>query len=93
VTDRPEVDAIVAELYRVGLVTIGKDAQGRETWTLTAESHRRKAGERRWRLRAKNGQLLANGGEGFASKGNVLRSIKAVRKAVGKASDPVEVKG
>jgi hypothetical protein len=30
------------------------------------------ASEWRWRLRAKNGQLLTNGGEGFASKGNVL---------------------
>lgn len=36
-TDSPEVDAIVAELERAGLVTIGRDAEGRETWTLTAK--------------------------------------------------------
>jgi hypothetical protein len=40
----------------------------------------------------KNGQL-ANGGEGFVSKANVLRSLKAVRKAVAKAGDPEEVEG
>ena len=36
-TDSPEVDAIVAELERAGLVTLGVDAEGRETWTMTAE--------------------------------------------------------
>lgn len=36
-TDSPEVDAIVAELVKAGLVTLGRDAEGRETWTLTPE--------------------------------------------------------
>jgi hypothetical protein len=36
-TDSREVGAIVAELYRAGLVTTGKDAEGHETWTLTAK--------------------------------------------------------
>ena len=31
----PELDAIVAELVQAGLVTIGTDADSRETWTLT----------------------------------------------------------
>jgi hypothetical protein len=31
----PEFDAIVAELERAGFVTIGTDAEGEETWTLT----------------------------------------------------------
>jgi uncharacterized protein YegP (UPF0339 family) len=51
----------------------------------------RAAGEWRWRLRDKNGQLLANGSEGFASKANVTRSLKAVRRAVAKAKDHEEV--
>jgi hypothetical protein len=34
-TDSPEGDAIVQELYRAGLVMLGRDAHGRETWTLT----------------------------------------------------------
>jgi len=31
----PEFEAIVEELQRAGFVTIGTDADGEETWTLT----------------------------------------------------------
>jgi len=31
----PAFDAIVEELQRAGFVTIGTDAEGEETWTLT----------------------------------------------------------
>jgi hypothetical protein len=31
----PEFDAVVEELQRAGFVTIGADAEGEETWTLT----------------------------------------------------------
>jgi hypothetical protein len=31
----PELDKMVADLRRAGLLTIGRDAQGRESWTLT----------------------------------------------------------
>jgi len=31
----PEFDAVVEELERAGFVTIGTDAEGEETWTLT----------------------------------------------------------
>jgi hypothetical protein len=31
----PEFDAVVEELQRAGIVTIGTDAEGEETWTLT----------------------------------------------------------
>jgi hypothetical protein len=31
------MDAIVAQLRDAGLLTIGRDAEGQETWTLTAE--------------------------------------------------------
>jgi len=33
----PESNAIVEELQRAGFVTIGTDAEGEETWTLTAQ--------------------------------------------------------
>jgi hypothetical protein len=33
----PEFDAIVDELRAAGLVTIGTDADGQETWTLTPQ--------------------------------------------------------
>jgi hypothetical protein len=31
----PEFDAVVEELQRAGFVTIGTDAEGEQTWTLT----------------------------------------------------------
>jgi hypothetical protein len=34
-THDAEMDAIVAELETAGLVTVGTDADGHETWTLT----------------------------------------------------------
>ncbi len=44
------------------------------------EIYQDKAGQWRWRLRARNGQLVANGGEAFASKSNVIRSLESVRR-------------
>jgi hypothetical protein len=50
-TDRdPEFDAVVAELQRAGFVTIGTDADGNETRTLTP------AGERLARQLAMSGE-------------------------------------
>jgi hypothetical protein len=37
VTDEPRLDAMVAELERTGLLVIGRDADGAQTWTLTAK--------------------------------------------------------
>jgi hypothetical protein len=39
-TTEAEVDALVAELVGAGLLTIGHDAAGKETWTLTDEGAR-----------------------------------------------------
>lgn len=44
------------------------------------EIYQDKSGEWRWRLRSSNGQLVANGGEGFASRSNVIRALESVRK-------------
>ena len=55
------------------------------------EIYQDKGGGWRWRLRATNGQLLANGGEAFASKSNVIRSLESVRKAVAASPDHKEV--
>lgn len=45
-----------------------------------------KAGESRWRLVAKNGQTVADSGEGYHSPGNARRAIKSFQKLVGKAA-------
>jgi hypothetical protein len=34
-SDDPEVDALVSELVAAGLLTLGTDEYGAETWTLT----------------------------------------------------------
>ncbi|GCF13625.1 hypothetical protein Harman_15600 [Haloarcula mannanilytica] len=51
------------------------------------------AGEFRWRLRHDNGNILADGGEGYASKSNVRRALQSVRSYVPGAAylkiDPV----
>ena len=45
------------------------------------EIYQDKSGEWRWRLRSSNGQLVANGGEGFASKSNVIRALESLTRA------------
>ena len=51
------------------------------------------AGEFRWRLRHDNGNILADSGEGYASKSNVRRALESVRAYVPGAAylkiDPV----
>jgi len=51
------------------------------------------AGEFRWRLRHDNGNILADSGEGYASKSNVRRALQSVRSYVPGAAylkvDPV----
>lgn len=41
----------------------------------------------RWRLRAANGQILANGGEGFNNRADLMRSIASIQR--GAAGAPV----
>jgi uncharacterized protein len=55
------------------------------------EIYQDKAGEWRWRLRAPNGLVVANGGQKFASKQNAIRALDAVRKNVAESTEHVEV--
>lgn len=41
------------------------------------------AGEYRWRAVARNGRIVADSGEGYATEGNVLRSIDRFAHLVG----------
>ncbi len=45
-----------------------------------------KRGEFRWRLRHKNGQILADGGEGYSSRQKVRQGLESVRKNAGEAA-------
>jgi uncharacterized protein YegP (UPF0339 family) len=46
------------------------------------ELYQDNVGQWRWRLGARNGQLLASSGEAFASEANAERSIRAVRRTI-----------
>lgn len=41
-----------------------------------------KRGEWRWRLRARNGRIIADSGEGYASKRNAHRAVATTLDAV-----------
>jgi len=51
-----------------------------------------KAGSWRWRLVAKNGRVVADGGEGYHSQGNARRAVKAFRTQVGDARHVILLK-
>ena len=44
------------------------------------EIYKSSNGEFRWRLKASNGEPIANGGEGFKEKRSCLASIESVKK-------------
>ncbi|WP_317988501.1 HVO_2922 family protein [Haloprofundus salinisoli] len=46
----------------------------------TFELYRDKADEWRWRLRHRNGNIIADGGEGYSSKSAAKNGIKSVRR-------------
>jgi uncharacterized protein YegP (UPF0339 family) len=54
------------------------------------EIYKDKTGEFRWRLIHTNGQVIANSGEGYKTKANVMGGINSVKENVPNA--PVEDK-
>ena len=60
---------------------------------LTIEIYKDKANEWRWRARAKNGNIMATGGEGYQNKADMLKAIATVQYELEYAGDPVEVEG
>jgi len=44
------------------------------------ELYKDSKGEFRWRLIASNGQMIANGGEGYTSKDSAKNGIESVKK-------------
>ena len=46
----------------------------------TFEVYRDKAGEHRWRLRASNGNIIADSGEGYTTKADCVDALELVKK-------------
>jgi len=51
----------------------------------TFEVYEDEAGEHRWRLRADNGNVVADSGEGYDSRDGALRAVERVRERSGDA--------
>ena len=56
------------------------------TGTATFEVFQDKADEWRWRLVATNGNIIADSGEGYASKQGVKRGIDSVKRSAAGAN-------
>ncbi|QKY16738.1 DUF1508 domain-containing protein [Halorubrum sp. CBA1229] len=57
----------------------GGDGDADETPNATFELYEDKGGDYRWRLRHRNGNIVADSGEGYASKSNARDAIERVR--------------
>jgi uncharacterized protein YegP (UPF0339 family) len=44
-----------------------------------------------WRLRARNGRIVADGAEGYASKRNAIRAVRRVENFIAGTSRPIEI--
>jgi uncharacterized protein YegP (UPF0339 family) len=42
------------------------------------------AGMWRWQLKAANGQIIADGGEGYSTKGNAMQAVSRIQTSCGK---------
>ena len=78
-----------ADEPEVAVPSVAETVESRATF----ERYEDAGGEWRWRLRHDNGNVLADSGEGYASKSNLTRAVKAVREHVVSANyleiDPV----
>lgn len=54
--------------------------------TATLEYYEGNDGDYYWRLRDSNGEIVADGSEGYTSEGNVKRALENVREEVPNAS-------
>ena len=50
------------------------------------EVYRDAASDYRWRLKASNGHIVADSGEGYASRSNARRAAENVRRQIGGAN-------
>ena len=53
---------------------------------MTFEIYTDRSGEYRWRLRARNGELMAVSEEGFNTKRSCLRSVQRIKDDAGDAN-------
>lgn len=50
-------------------------------------------GEWRWHLKARNGRIVADSGEGYVRQGNAVRAAETVREVIRHHVAPIVVEG
>ncbi|MFO8116398.1 MAG: DUF1508 domain-containing protein [Halorubrum sp.] len=87
VGSRRESEAYRSPRPPAGETTLREGDPDEVPWTRARfEVYTDRAGEARFRLRHENGDVLADGGEGYASRRGVRRAITALRELVGPAA-------
>jgi len=75
---------VVGVAFVAGLALAGAAAQEKEVKGLKYEVYQDAKKDFRWRLKSANGNVIANGGQGFATKDNCVGSIKLIQAEAGK---------
>ena len=65
---------------------VTKEKKEAKEKTLTFEVYKDVKGEFRWRLKATNGELIANSGEGYKAKADCLHGIDLIKEGASKAT-------
>ena len=73
-------ESAAATIPPEAVTTEDSSASGKRTSRF--EVYRDRAGEWRWRLVHWNGNILADSGEGYASRSNAVRAVQGVKRAV-----------
>lgn len=59
----------------------------------TAHSYRDAAGDWRWNIKAPNGRIVADSGEGYATRSGAHRALAKLRTAILRLEPPPAVRG
>ena len=68
----------------LGLFGFGKESRASkiEKTNAIVEIYRDKGKQWRWRMRAANGNIIANGGEGYKNKGDCVAMIDSISRGI-----------
>ncbi|WP_435097564.1 HVO_2922 family protein [Halorubrum sp. N11] len=78
---RQGLDSVRSNAAEAGLEVEGEESESEDgSENATFELYEDAAGEYRWRLRHRNGNIIADPGEGYASKSNARNAIGRIRE-------------
>lgn len=80
------VSTLAAAATFAGLGAFAQSPTKKEARTLTFEVYKDVKGEFRWRLKATNGEKIAESGEGYKAKADCLHGIDLIKDGAAKAT-------